>query len=788
MPLGEKLSGVNLSIGDVGQIFEKFFGDKGQNIAESIDDNNMKMEQSIRELQKLTKLSEDQVRNQTEFNKYISRLNLKNSKEWKEMKKMMEKTGMSEQEFRESVKGKWKNEIKDLEQQNKKLKFKSEVAEKSVWGEAKSIFNEHKHELVRHGAILKSTGAALLAAIHQSVAPLEAIDNFTDQGFFGEKLFQRFQGRNRSALQSPYGNRSSGLTQFKSQMELQRTFGITAEYTDQTLDDIASYPLMLNIANEEAMNYLDTLRAITGQTLDQNNLLLKQLTLVSNDMDVSYTKMFEMMSENAEFFAKYSGQGFENTVKAAGAARRLGLNFSSIAETLGGLTELDDILQRQMKASIFLGSEFNLMDAARQQFHGQTDKAMGSIMDQLSTISESQFDQPYIRQILSEQLGMSIGELQKTYRASRDPDKRKDMQIQANFNQSVKDLSDSVNKLGLGKLQKSLTENILAPLQTFFGEFAPIAKMAIGMAEKVLVVAGGLLKSMNSFLQGMYETFGKTATGVITLVGIMGGSAKVLYSMLTGDNVRNKILTDILRVLATTSSFDMKGKQVVGGTGFVNDTPSKRSSMKGIASKGWKGTKNFAKSTRGKVGIGLLATMVSSYIANNFLTEEIGSQVNAALSGGAIGATAGSLFPIPGVGTGLGALAGAGIGLATHNWDSITGSSNKSQTSSPSISNGYTMENDRTNMKTGGIVPDGYNNDTFQSNLSSQEAVIPLNSPEGEAFIDKILKSSGSKESITNAIKNMSLSLNISIKNTNDGREKNFRKNALLSDALVEVG
>jgi len=147
------------------------------------------------------------------------------------------------------------------------------------------------------------------------------------------------------------------------------------------------------------------------------------------------------------------------------------------------------------------------------------------------------------------------------------------------------------------------------------------------------------------------------------------------------------------------------------------------------------------------------------------------------------------------------------------------------------IAGGIAGGSEHAKMKDGGIIPEGFKNDTFRANLSSNEAVIPLDSDRGKNILtdfignlknkdekngeiipkkfdkttfevkypkveEKITLDSekgqniinqivGDNSKIIEAIKNIPLQLTVKITNKEDGRDKTFKKNARLSSDLV---
>lgn len=97
-------------------------------------------------------------------------------------------------------------------------------------------------------------------------------------------------------------------------------------------------------------------------------------------------------------------------------------------------------------------------------------------------------------------------------------------------------------------------------------------------------------------------------------------------------------------------------------------------------------------------------------------------------------------------------------------------------------------------MATGGIVPDGYDNDTFPAKLSSNEAVIPLNSYKGEnalknamefpkdTILDKIVNGMDYQGVLLEKLYSNSFSKS---DDKNESGYKYYSKNDIFSDQIV---
>lgn len=391
--------------------------------------------------------------------------------------------------------------------------------------------NKHKFDLLKDIGLGAKFGLGVgTYLIHQATNALNKVNDLSG-GYFSQEKLEMFDEVNRDAMDrmGKETDLSSGLEQFQTAVMLRDTLGKMEDYSARTLANISAMKYTMGVSNEEAVKYLDTLRSINGATIDQNTMLFQQLALVSKKLNISYTKLMDTMSDNMEYFAKYSGVGLKNMLKMAVASQKLGVNMASMTNALEKLTSLDDIINNQMKMSIFLGQRFDLMESAKFQFEGKSDKAMLALLEQLGKVEKSQFDSPYMRKVLSEGTGLSISDLVKFYDIATDSDKMKQFNNEIELNKSIDNLNKQIKGLGFERLTNIFSTQILNPLQTMFANFAPMIEFLISIAGGIMKGVGGIISGIGMLYNSLYkfgEKFGEwggsVVNGVLSLAGIVG--------------------------------------------------------------------------------------------------------------------------------------------------------------------------------------------------------------------------------------------------------------------------
>ena len=142
----------------------------------------------------------------------------------------------------------------------------------------------------------------------------------------------------------------------------------------------------LGISNENAVDLLATITAATG---DSKRLAMDSLNTLTNFAKlegVAPGVIIKDLSTNAELFASFIGRGEENLIKAASAARRVGLEFGNLVGLGDDLLDVTDRLQKEQTLSIILGRQVSLQRFAILNAQGRVADAQRELASQLRGI------------------------------------------------------------------------------------------------------------------------------------------------------------------------------------------------------------------------------------------------------------------------------------------------------------------------------------------------------------------------------------------------------------------
>ena len=126
--------------------------------------------------------------------------------------------------------------------------------------------------------------------------------------------------------------------------------------------------------------------------------------------------IYKDIAENTKLFAEYGKDGGGNIMAASVAARKLGLNLSTVAGISESLLSFEDSIEKQLEASLLLGREINTDKARELAFLGKQDELLAEIKKQAG--GESEFNQMNVdqRRALGSALGVDPEELARLVR------------------------------------------------------------------------------------------------------------------------------------------------------------------------------------------------------------------------------------------------------------------------------------------------------------------------------------------------------------------------------------
>ena len=192
---------------------------------------------------------------------------------------------------------------------------------------------------------------------------------------------------------------------------IQDSMGGVGEVTDELLVSMTRLNADFGIAGGSAAKLVTQMKAV-GAASDQAAISqLESVGYLAQASGVAPAAIMNSVAENTEAFAGFAKDSGKNLFKAAIAAKKLGVEFSSIMDAAEGLLDFESSIEASMEASMLLGRNINTDRARQLAFTGDIEGMQREILKQAG--SEADFNKMNVlqRKALAKAFGLSVSEL-----------------------------------------------------------------------------------------------------------------------------------------------------------------------------------------------------------------------------------------------------------------------------------------------------------------------------------------------------------------------------------------
>ena len=189
-------------------------------------------------------------------------------------------------------------------------------------------------------------------------------------------------------------------------------FGMAVSESVKLSYNISDGAKALGVQTTTMANIVGSFRNAYNLSTDQAHILSEQTAILAAQNDVAPKQVLEDIAASTEEMARFSKGGVKNFVEATIQARRLGLSIKDVANTMDGLLNFEDSLNKELQASIMLGRRINLNEARRAAFAGDTAGALKAVVDELGNVDLENLDPLTLRSV-ADAAGVSTANLLK---------------------------------------------------------------------------------------------------------------------------------------------------------------------------------------------------------------------------------------------------------------------------------------------------------------------------------------------------------------------------------------
>jgi len=167
------------------------------------------------------------------------------------------------------------------------------------------------------------------------------------------------------------------------------------------------------LSGDNAGKLLKTMQGINGASIETNLNTLETVGNLARAARVAPAAVLNDMAENSETFAKFAMKGGDNLAKAAIAARKLGLNLSTVDKIAESIMDIEGSIEREMEASMLIGRQMSLDRARQLVMEGDMIGVLAEVKRQAGGAAEFAKLDFIQRKSLAAAVGLEVSELAK---------------------------------------------------------------------------------------------------------------------------------------------------------------------------------------------------------------------------------------------------------------------------------------------------------------------------------------------------------------------------------------
>ena len=199
-------------------------------------------------------------------------------------------------------------------------------------------------------------------------------------------------------------------------VEIANEFGNIGNLTDDVLKQFVDLSAATGLTGQNAAKLANSIMSIQGGTLETSLNTIKIFENLARAEGVSSKIILEDLAEDADKFAEFAKDGGKNLAEAAIAARKLGMNLSTVAGIADKLLEFETSIENQMQAQVLLGRSINLDKARELALSGNLKGLAEEVKNQVGSQAEFEAMNVIQRRALAEAIGTNVADLGRMVR------------------------------------------------------------------------------------------------------------------------------------------------------------------------------------------------------------------------------------------------------------------------------------------------------------------------------------------------------------------------------------
>ncbi len=188
------------------------------------------------------------------------------------------------------------------------------------------------------------------------------------------------------------------------------TFGDVSVASAKFAVDLARVSRDTGVSAENVANLVSLFNPLTNGSRQLSLDLVESVSSLARAQGVASGVLIDELASNADLFASFIGKGEQNLIKAAAAARKVGVEFGSIVELGDGLLDITERINKEQTLSTILGRQISLERFTALNAAGDTVAAQEELARLLRNTADLS---PQLRRIFASELGLGVADIQR---------------------------------------------------------------------------------------------------------------------------------------------------------------------------------------------------------------------------------------------------------------------------------------------------------------------------------------------------------------------------------------